>query len=375
MKFQPVFLFLIISIFSCSNSTEVNSSTQADDKSEVLNKVLEETVIEHNVPGAVLLVKFDDGSIWKEAYGYANISNENLTNMETSKQFRIGSVTKTFIGSAILILVKQGKLSLSDTVENLLPGILSHGSEITLEMLLNQTSAIPNYTTFDSFVDIYFYSPNYNWSHDTITNLFKDEDLLDLPGNKSYYSNSNYYLLGIIIEKYSGKSLASFLDEEIFSKLEMTNSYFPVSDDLNGNFCHGYMDVNEDGIFTVDEDYSSQNPNAIWAAGGIVSTVDDLLIWSNELLSGSLLNSELQSKRMTIDAPIAEAPEGVNYGLGIADIFGAIGHTGAVSGYSTILFKYKNTTFIAFGNGYETEGKRSLIAEDIFEKAKKALFD
>jgi D-alanyl-D-alanine carboxypeptidase len=155
----------------------------------------------------------------------------------------------------------------------------------------------------------------------------------------------------------------------------MNNTYFPAENHLSGNFAHGYFDVNQDGIFTEVEDYTSQSPYAIWAAGGIVSTLDDLLIWSDELFFGSLLNDELQIKRLTIDIPIAGAPAGVYYGLGIADLFSAIGHTGAVAGYSTILFKYQNTTIIAFGNGYETAGDNGLIAEDLFEKIKSALFE
>ena len=103
--------------------------------------------------------------------------------------------------------------------------------------------------------------------------------------------------------------------------------------------------------------------------------MDDLLIWSNELTRGSLLNEELQEKRMNINTPLHGAPSGVYYGLGIYDLFGAIGHNGGVAGYSTIMYEYNDTRFIAFGNGYETTGDNPLFADDLFEKLKTTLFN
>jgi len=346
----------------------------ASENETKLHSVLKETVDLHKVPGATLLVQFEDGSMFKECYGNGKLDAVYPVKMETDMQFRIGSVSKTMIGTAILMLIKEGKINFSQTLEELLPNTMLHGNEITLEMLLNQSSAIPNYTAYDQFGDIYYENPTYPWTKEEIISIVKNEDLLDSVGHTSYYSNSNYYLLGMIIEKYSGQSLDVFLRDKIFIPLNMNKTYFPTENDLTGNFAHGYLDYNQDGIFTADEDYSSQCPTAIWATGGVVSTVDDLLIWINELLTGSLLNSELQTKRMQIDVPLAGAPEGVYYGLAIADLFGAIGHTGAVAGYSTILFKYKNTIIISYGNGYETNGENPLIAEDIFEKVKAALF-
>ena len=375
MKKISLIIILISLTTSCSNGVSQTETKKADENYSTVVSTLKETVEEHNVPGAALLIKFDDGSTIKEAYGYAKIQKDDSVKMSTEKQFRIGSLTKTIIGTAVLILVKEGKLNFDDEINDLLPNTLKYCDGITLEMLLNQSSSIMNYTTLDSFADIYYYQPRYSWTHSAIVDLFKDQELDDTPGKLSYYSNSNYYLLGMIVEKYSGQPLDKFLSERIFEPLGMHHSYFPTEDDLHGDYCHGYFDVNEDGNFTEDEDYSSQSPDAIWAAGGVVSTLDDLHLWINELLSGTLLNEELQAKRENISVQMAGTPEGVNYGLAIANLFGAVGHTGAVAGYNAILFKYKNTTFIAFGNGYETVGEKGLIAEDLFENLKKALFE
>lgn len=360
-------------IWSCEPLNRPLDVTIAERNHYLITNIFLDSVHSHNIPGAILFVKFKDGSHFKEAIGYSNISDSSK--METNNQFRIGSVTKTMIGTGILLLVQKDIIQLDNTIEELLPGLLSYGNIITLEMLLNHSSAIPDYTSYDSFLDIYSTDPTYEWTPDMICNLFKDEELIDTPGKKSYYSNSNYYLLGLIIERYSNKSLSNFLHYEIFLPLGMYNTYLPTMNNLQGNYSHGYLDLNQDGNFSVDEDFTSQNPYSIWAAGGVVSTVDDLLIWIDELIAGSLLNEEIQNRRLEIKVPVNGAPEGVYYGLGISDIFGAVGHTGAVAGYSTILFNYKNTTFIAFGNGYETVNNDGLIAEVLFEKLKTALFN
>lgn len=364
---------LLIFLLSCDSTTNPPAEQKAQVFESSVKSTIQETVDDHNVPGAIVLIRFDDGSLHKSAYGYADISKESEVEMNVSHAFRIGSITKTFIGTAILILVKQNKIKLTDTVEELMPGLLKYGKEISLEMLLNQSSALPEYTVTEKFDDTYYYNPTYSWTQEEILSLYCDEDLVDNPGKISYYSNSNYYTLGLIIEKYSGKSLDQFLQDKIFVPLGMNDTYLPTGNEIHGSYAHGYLDVNYDGNFTEDEDYTVQSPYAIWAAGGIVSTVDDLLIWSDEIFEGNLLNAELQNKRMVINTPIFGAPEGINYGLAIADIFGSIGHNGAVAGYTTILFKYNNTTFIAFGNGYETTGDKGFIADDLYDKLKEVI--
>ncbi|MCZ7603022.1 MAG: beta-lactamase family protein [Melioribacteraceae bacterium] len=373
MKFLIAHLVILLLMIACEQPIENSSLSLAEQNSSIIAEVVQQSFIDHNVPGILLLLKFEDGSIFGDVIGYSDLRDS--TKIETSQQFRIGSVTKTMIGTAALILVDRKIIDLENTIEELLPGMLDRGNEITLKMLLNHSSAIPNYTNYDSFLDIYSTDPTYEWTPKVICDLFRNEELLDTPGEKSYYSNSNYYLLGLIIEKFSNKPLTDFLRDEIFHSLKMYSTYLPETCDLNGNVVRGYLDINNDGIISDNEDFTSQDPYSIWAAGGVVSTIDDLLIWTEELMAGTLLSSALQATRNVIDVPVAEAPIGVNYGLGISDIFGAIGHTGAVAGYSTIIFNYKKTTFIAFGNSYETANESGLIAEDLFEKLKNVLFN
>ena len=358
---------------SCDDST-----TDASHYSKRLHTALASAVTDNNGPGGVLLVRFTDNSIWRGAYGNAYLDETAPGAMNTTDRFRIGSVTKTFIGTAILLLVKDGLINLDDTVERLLPGAYSHGNEVTVRQLLNHSSAIPNYTNTDAFEDIY-YSNNladreHVWTHEELITLIDNEDLLDVPGREGYYSNTNFILLGMIIEKFTGTTIDQYLYQNIFAPLELKDTYFPTQTAIVGTHTDGYFDFNENGKFEADEMTTDQSPTAIWAAGAIISTPDDLLTWLDELMTGTLLTPELQNIRMQMTIPYHDAPAGVDLGLAVANILGPVGHTGAVIGYTTYMFRYQDVDFVTYANGFHTTNSSDDIAKVIFENAKDAVF-
>lgn len=321
---------------SCDDST-----TDASHYGKRLNTALASAVTDNNGPGGVLLVKFTDNSIWRGAYGNALLNETSPRAMNTTDRFRIGSVTKTFIGTAILLLVKDGTIALEDTIETLLPGAYSHGNEVTVRQLLNHSSAIPDYTATETFADIYIDDREHVWTHEELIALIDNDDLLDIPGVAGYYSNTNFLLLGMVIEKFSGMSLDEYLLQNIFTPLGLEDTSFPTQTSIIGSHTDGYFDFNGDGIFEPDEQATDQSPSAIWAAGAIISTPQDLLTWLDELMTGTLLTAELQNIRMDMTIPAYGAPAGVNYGLAMADLMGPVGHTGAVMGYTTNMFRYQ----------------------------------
>jgi D-alanyl-D-alanine carboxypeptidase len=334
------------------------------------------------------VVRFADGSLLKTASGSATLAGtKNLSlgadwetdsvlpvPMNPTDRFRIGSVTKTFVGTAVLILVGEGSLSLDDTLETVLPGVYSKGNQVTVRQLLDHSSAIPDYTATDEFEDIYIDDLEHIWTQAELIDLVDDAALLDVPGRKGYYSNTNYLFLGMIIERFSsGRTLEEFLAERIFEPLGLANTYFPTANTIQGAHTDGYFDYNGNGRFEPDEKATNQSPTAIWAAGMIVSTPDDLLVWLDELMTGTLITPELQAERMKMNIPMAGAPDGVYLGLGIADLMGPIGHTGAVAGYTTNIFRYKGVDFVTYSNGYHTTGTTN-IANEIFDTAKAIVF-
>jgi D-alanyl-D-alanine carboxypeptidase len=349
-----------------------------------LEQGLASAVASTHAPGGVLVVRFTDGSILRAAHGNATLAGtkqlpggaERTTDtaparpMNLTDRFRIGSVTKTFVGTAVLILVKEGSLSLEDTLETVLPGVYSKGNQVTVRQLLDHSSAIPDYAATDDFADIYIDDLEHVWTEKELIDLVDDEELLDVPGRNGYYSNTNYLFLGMIIERFSkGRTLEEFMAERIFEPLGLANTSFPTENTIQGAHTDGYFDYNGNDRFEPDEKATDQSPTAIWAAGMIVSTPDDLLVWLDELMTGILITPELQAERMKMNIPMAGAPDGINLGLGIADLMGPIGHTGAVAGYTTNVFRYKNVDFVTCSNGYHTTGTTN-IANEIFDTAK-----
>lgn len=179
----------------------------------------------------------------------------------------------------------------------------------------------------------------------------------------------------MIIEKFSKKRLDIYLKDEIFNKLGMSDTYFPTENYLTGNYAHGYFDQNENGYFEKEEDVTSQNPSAIWASGMIVSNVHDLSIWIDELFRGSLIGEKLQKERLKFDMHLNGAPDFVNLGLGIANIDNAIGHTGALPGFTSVLFRYKSTDIIALSNCFHTKSEMGSVAEKLLESVRSRVID
>ncbi len=387
MKNHLLLIWLVVTCCFLAGC-ESNGSSDAEHFTPQLEQGLASAVSANNAPGGVLAVRFADGSSMQAASGDATLGQANLaigadmgsnatpsSPMETTDRFRIGSVTKTFIGTAILLLVKDGLLSLDDTLEAILPGTYSKGSQVTIRQLLDHSSSIPNYTNTAAFVDRYIEDLEHEWTTEELIDLIDDQPLQDVPGREGYYSNTNYLFLGMIIERLSGRNVEEFLQTNIFDPLGLENTYFPTENTIAGNHADGYFDYNEDGRFEADEKATDQSPTASWAAGAIISTPDDLLIWIEELMSGTLLTQELQAERMKLNIPYHGAPAGVYLGLGIADLLGPIGHTGGVAGYTTYLFRYKGVDFVTYSNGYHTTEDGADIAKVIFETAKDIVFD
>ncbi len=370
-----VFTTFVFTLYAGYSRPPKCQPLSADIHNETLTKLQKETCEKLNAPGAVLYVRFPDGSIWKKAYGLASIDDSGSQKIETDMQFRIASVTKTFIGSAILQLVGENRFHLNDNMEKLLPGFLNYGEKITVKMLLNHSSAIPDYATTDEFTDKWVENFTYNWSKEELFGFIKNEDLLDKPGHEGYYSNSNYYLLGLLIEKYSQKSLPEYLKDKIFDPIGLTNTYFPTTDKLGGKYADGYFDFNENGLFESNEVVTDQNPSAIWAAGMIVSDIHDLSLWIDELFTGTLITPQLQKIRLDMNMQLHGAPEFVKMGLAVASIDGAEGHTGAIPGFTSVLFRYKGADIIALSNCFHTKKDMGSVAETLLQKVKTQILD
>lgn len=278
-------------------------------------------------PGVSILIAKDGKPIYQKAFGLANL--ELNTPMTTGNVFEIGSITKQFTAVAILMLEEQGKLSVNDDILKYIPDYPTNGKTITIHNLLNHTSGIKSYTSMPSFRDL----AAQDMTPTELIDKFKNEPMDFDPGEKFLYNNSGYILLGHIIEVVSKMSYEDYIEKNIFEKLGMTNSYYGSNNQIIHNRADGYQEGSK----------SFENSNYLsmtlpYAAGSLMSTTDNLLIWQNALNSYKLISKESYEK--AIHGSTLNNDEHISYGYGLIEdnISGstAIQHGGGIFGYTTM---------------------------------------
>jgi CubicO group peptidase (beta-lactamase class C family) len=263
-----------------------------------------QAVYKTSEPGAAVIVVRDGRTVLRKAYGMASL--ELGVPMKPEHLFRIGSITKQFTATAILLLAQQGKLSLQDPITKHLPEYPMHSQTITIEHLLTHTSGIRSYTGMPSF----WKTMTLDGTVAEMIDTFKDEPLEFDPGSKWRYNNSGYFLLGAIIEKVSGKSYADFVKESIFAPVGMTHTFYGDVEPILPNRAAGYS---KQGDAFVNASYISMKKP--YAAGSLLSNVDDLALWDASLYTEKLLTADSKRRahtayRLTDAAPRTTAMAG-----------------------------------------------------------------
>lgn len=284
-------------------------------------------------PGAIVGVQTPDG-LWTAAYGYADPTAQ--TPMTTDMHMRIGSVTKTFTGTLILQLAQEGKLTLDDPISTYYPGI-PNGDNISLTQLANMTSGIASYYT-DEFLEVYFANPETIFTPDQLIAYGVSASPVFAPGERFDYSNTNTILLGKVIESVTGQPIQSVLKERVTGPLGMDQTTLPdISPEIPQPHPQGYT---LQGSTTPGQTLNATNwsPSFGWTAGGMISTLQDLLTYDRRLGTGQdLLSPTTQTARLE------SFPDPAGYGFALGCVDGWIGHTGELPGFNTSLF-YDTTT-------------------------------
>jgi CubicO group peptidase (beta-lactamase class C family) len=302
-----------------------------------------------NEPGTVTLVAKDGEIIYKKALGLANV--ELNVPMATDMVFRIGSMTKQFTAVSILMLAEQGKLELNDPITKYIPDYPTHGHELTIHHLLTHTSGIANSTTlnpWDAHVRKKDFEPK------ALVDYFKNEPIKTAPGEQYQYNNFGYHILGYLIEIVSEMSYGAFVEKNIFQPLGMGHSYYGSHEAIIPNRATGYTRTRAG--FEHAEYISMTQP---YAAGALMSTVQDQLIWINALLDHRLISK--QSLELAWSNYDLNNGNKINYGYGwfINDINGSrtVEHAGGISGYQTnaIYVPEENVFVVVFTNCDRTD--------------------
>lgn len=289
------------------------------------------------VPGAVVLVTDHGTPLFRKAYGLAKVS-ENVA-LDPGMSLRVGSITKQFTAAAIMLLAEQGKLALSDKVGQYLPAFAGADSPVTIEHLLTHTSGIRNYTELPHFVE----RMNSDVSVEDGIAFFKDAKPEFAQGDRFAYSNSNYFLLGAIIERVSGMPYADFMARNVFEPLQLTQTRIETG--AAPADVIGY--TQERRKVTVSPDYSIRWP---YAAGALRTSVDDLALWDQAIVQGKLLKPESWKRMATSYRLHGIHATGYGYGFFIRSIRGkaAIEHGGDIGGFSADMMRFpQEEIFIA----------------------------
>lgn len=269
-----------------------------------------------------VLVTEGDTVLLDKGYGKA-VVEWDVANLPEAK-FRLGSLTKQFTATLVLLLQQDGKLNIDDPVSKYLPDTPKTWEKITLANLLGHTSGIPSFTDMKEF-GTWRMNPH---TTDEELALFKDKPLDFEPGSKFAYSNSNFEVLGAVIEKVSGKKYGDLLRERIFEPLGMKDTGLDSDELVLAKRAEGYV-RGPQGLQVA----RSESMSVPWAAGSIYSTTGDLLKWERGLFGGKVLNAD-SLKAMT-------TPGKGNYGLGvfIEDKGGVkvVSHGGGIEGFNTHL--------------------------------------
>jgi len=342
-KYILLFIIAISITFSYSQITEkvvLNESVLA---------FLNNTVVEKNIPGISFSIIDRRGKIKNYSAGYADV--ENKTELTTNNTFMSGSIGKTYAATIVFQLVESGKIDLSKNYIDYFPNLkwltnVPNIYDITVEMLLQHTSGLPRYVLKPEIWNIIHENPNKIWSYQERLKVIFDDDPVHEAGKGWAYSDTNYILLGMLIEKVTGEAYYDLVRRIILKPLKLTNTY-PSNTRVIENLAVGYSKLPEDFHVppkTLDQKMYFMNPQIEWTGGGMASTTEDLAKWAKLYYSGALV-SKNSIYAITTANPNGKNVEGTSsYGMG-SFIYEtkhgkAYGHTGFMPGFNAIFIYY-----------------------------------
>lgn len=322
-------------------------------------------LVADGVVGAIATVTGDGATVVLTS-GEPDLATHTKMPAEPRQRTRIGSITKTFTSAVLLQLVAEGKLRLDEPVDTYLPGLLTgpgiDGQVITVRQVLRHQSGLPELTE-DPRIDEYRAALR----HRTMTAAEEVAIVLTMPadfapGTRYEYSNTNYIVAGMLVEKITGAPYVEELTRRILTPLELSDTYLPGPGelDIRGPHPKGYDEI--DGVRT---DVSRIEPSVPWSAGALVSTGTDLNRFFTALLAGKVVPAN-ELREMRAGVPMGDEADGMSYGLGLGEVelpCGAdyVGHTGEIYGYLTVSGATPDGRAVTYAFNTKTKSEPDLI--------------
>src|SRR5437764_11499215 len=351
---------LLIAACSRPGPTVGSSALKPIDKA-ALQTMVDTTIKELLIPGAVVLLRTPQGE-FTAASGTTQLNINNPPRSDT--HFRIASNTKTMTAAAVMQLAQESKLGLNDPISKYVPGV-PNGDNITIAQLLEMRSGLYNYTNDPIISKTIDTDPAKVWTPAELLAIAFAHPANFPPGKEYEYNNTNYALLGLVAEKVEGNPLAQVMHDRLFGPQNMQDTELPSStvNTIPEPYSHGYL-YGSSSVALVGEppyspevqasaragtllpkDYTNVNHSNAAAAGGVISTADDLATWIKALVAGRVLGPAYQRRWLdSLKPEDPSKPEGQKYGYGIAQVSW---------GPNTIYF-----------HGGETPGYNSKISHD-----------
>ncbi|MBV1945060.1 serine hydrolase [Streptomyces sp. BV129] len=296
---------------------------------DAVKRVMRET----GVPGVTVGIWTPDKGDYVRSFGVADKSDRRA--MSPDLYMRIGSETKTFTVTALLQLVDQGKVGLDDPIGEYIDGV-PNGDRITLRQLADMRSGLFNYSEDPDFFKALTSDPERPFTPQQLLDYSFKHPVQFQPGAKFSYCNTNLILLGLLVEQRSGQSLGDYIQEHVLDPAKMTRTSFPEGAEFPKPHAQGYTDQTADGKVA---ETAGWNPSWGWAAGAMISDLEDLRTWSRTVATGRFPDGERMvspaTQRERLTTPPTGYP-GAGYGLGIFDVHGWIGHNGSLPGYESL---------------------------------------
>lgn len=348
---------LLVILSSCEKeSSTIPSQVLTTELKSELSAIADRVFLETSTPGLISLISVEGEEDFIIKRGVANIETNEPINEENA--FRIASVTKTFTGTALLMLADEGLINLDSTIAYYLPEYnIPSGNEITIRMLGNMTSGL-----FDYSIDPDLWE---RFSESGFTLYFPPDSLLSIafrhpmvfqPGTDHMYCNTNTVLLGLLLEKITGKTAYQAIQEKVLAPLNLKNTYFGGSFFMYEPYSHGYTPGDE-GLL----DATNWNPSWGYTAGAMISKFEDLKQWAYYLANGDLLSETMKEERFDFGSN--------DYGFCVEAIHYKddewVGHPGIIPGYNIQLWynAAKKITVITCSNTENNSPAQTLCIE------------
>ncbi len=333
-----------------------NASGPADQRADALDKAIPAAMQRASVPGAIVGIWQDGRAPYVRAFGVRDTATRQP--MATDLYMRIGSNSKTFTVTALLMLADQGKLGLDDPIDRYVKGVPG-GNRITLRQLAQMRAGLYNYA--DDTNKVMAQQPSRQWTPRELVEVAFRHPPLFPPGSDFDYSNTNTVLLGLVVEKVSGQSLGSFIEQNILKPEGMTHTLFPAGAEYPSPHSQGYFKMPDGKIV----DATDWNPSWGWASGNMISTLDDMRVWTRDLAIGKLLSPAMKQQRDQF-LPAPQEGEGALYGLALENQHGWIGHNGNIMSYMVYPYYLPSeriTLVVMLNSGVDIPGSWAMMQD------------